>query len=596
MKGGHFHGFLNVIPSQRHAVIRQLLEQNSVVTVSEIRTRCNCSLETARRDLRRLEERGELIRTHGGAKIAAPHQSSNGVGLLEARVALTERVDALVVTPSHTRATDLLVDRCRRAGVPVIAEAVSYAGARTMVGIDNYRAGFEVGQWAANYARGHFGGTAIVLDVTYPQANTEARSRGFAEGLRQLPADQVTILRVNGQGLRESARQIAADAVAVHPDINIIFGINDDSALGALDAFRAAGLDEEKLLVVCFGLEGGAARNLVDRAEPYAVSVAMFPELVGRACVDAAVCTYHGCTLAGQIITPYAIVTPETLPDFYERDVQTGAWRIDLARAERLSTAGTGFVLLRQCRNRAKPRRIGYVGVFSTHEWYQNLQAAMQNYSRSLGISLEIIDVSQDVAREINALKQDIGLTAAKFVNDGDTIILDAGYTAAYVARALRGKQGLTVITSSLLALAELENDPDIHVVVSGGEAQWKIRALTGPGAEATFQDLRVDKAFVSVTGLTETFGLSGTNIPESTVKQAMLKAAREVFVLADSTKIGMESLVRIAPISVVDKLVTDPGIKPHDHLALTQLNIEVIIAEPKFANLDSLSAPGTSL
>jgi len=574
-----------VIPSQRDALIKQLLANKGVVTVAEICTQCNCSPETARRDLRRLERQGELVRTHGGAKsIRTDPQrwTGNGAGLLEARIALTERVDALIVTPSHTRATDLLVDRCRRAGVPVIAEAIGYGGAKTVVRVDNYRAGYEVGQWVANYARRHFDGTAIVLDVTYPQANTEARSRGFAEGLRELPDDQVILLHVNGQGLRESARQIATDALAVHSGINIIFGVNDDSALGALDAYRAAGLDETQLLLVTFGLEGDAAKDLLDRGSPYAVGVAMFPELVGRTCIDATVCAHHGCGVAEQITTPYTIVTPDTIHDFYQLDEPTGTWRINLARVEQLPTTGIGYALLRECKNRPKPRSIGYVGVFSTHEWYQNLQRSMQNYSRELGISLEIVDVSQDVAREIDTLKQDIGFTAAQFINDGDTIILDAGYTPAYVARALRGKQGLTVITSSLLALAELEDEPNINVVVSGGEVQWKIRALTGPGAEATFQDLRADKAFVSVTGLTESFGLSGTNIPEQTAKQAMINAAREVFVLADSTKIGMESLVKIAPIDVVDKLVTDPGINPHDHLSLTEHNIEVIITEQR--------------
>ena len=572
-----------MIPSQRDAIINQLLAQKGVVTVVEICTQCNCSPETARRDLRRLEKRGELIRTHGGAKIVGSKTSplqTNGAGLLEARIALSERVDALIVTPSHTRATGLLVDRCNKAGVPVIAEAINYTGARSVVGIDNFRAGLEAGQWVASYAQNHCDGKAVVLDVTYPQANTEKRSRGFSEGLRELPAEQVKVLHVNGQGARESSRQIAADAMAVHPDINIIFGVNDDSALGALDAYRAAGLDEEKLLVVCFGLEGDTTRDLLDRAKPYTVSVAMFPELVGQACLDAAICAYHGCALVEQITTPHAIVTAETLHDFYERDPHTGTWEINFARAERLFTAGTGYRVLKQCQNRPKPRRVGYVGVFRSHEWYHNVQAAMQHYSRSLGIPLETIDVSQDVAREIDALKHDIGYTAARFVNDGDTIILDAGKTAAYVAQALRGKQHITVITSSLMALAELENEPNINVVVSGGEVKWNIRTLIGSGAEATFQDLRVDKAFVSVTGLTRSFGLSGTNIPETTVKQAMIKAAREVYVLADSTKIGMESLVKIAPIDVVDRLITDAGINPHDHLALTQQHIEVIIAE----------------
>ena len=132
------------------------------------------------------------------------------------------------------------------------------------------------------------------------------------------------------------------------------------------------------------------------------------------------------------------------------------------------------------------------------------------------------------------------------------------------------------------MVLAELEDQPNIHIVMSGGEVRWKIRTLIGPGAEATFQGLRADKVFASVTGLTEVFGLSGTNIPESTVKQAMINAAHEVYVLADSTKIGMESLVKIAPIDVIDRLITDSGINPHDRLSLTQRGIDVIIAESK--------------
>lgn len=577
-----------MIPSQREAVILQLLRQQGVITVAEICTHCNCSPETARRDLRRLEEQGALVRTHGGAKLAqlaGLHRlASNGSGLLEARLALTERVDALIVTPSETRATRLLVDRCRRAGIPLIAEATNLRGAKTVVSVDNYRAGLEVGQWVAHYARRHLGGQVVALDVSYPQPNTQARSRGFADGLRELSPGRRTVLRVNGQGLRGPARQITADALAVHPDINVIFGINDDSALGALDAYRAAGLDEERLLVVSFGIEGQAAKELLMRARPYAVGVAMFPELVGRACVDAALCAYHGCALPERIITPFTIVTPETLSNFYQQDGPAGTWLIDWARAEQLPTAGAGFALLGHCQRRPKPRRIGYVEVFSSHEWYQNVRRTMQEHSRALGVALEVVDASQDLALEIDALKRAIGHTAARFVQEGDTIILDAGFTTAHLAQALRGRRGITVITNSLRVVAELEEESGIALVSSGGMVRRESRCLVGPGAEATFQDLRADKAFVSITGLSLDFGLSNTNIAEAAVKQAMLAAAREVILLADSTKIGVESLIKIAPIDSIDRLITDPGISAHDRLAFLQRGIEVTIAEDPYA------------
>ena len=576
-----------MIPSQRETVIHNLLQQHGVITVAEICTHCACSPETARRDLRRLEERGALARTHGGATtLNTPllHPSHpNSLSLIETRIALSDRADALIVTPNETKATRLLVERSRRAGVPIIAEAINYPGAQTVVSVDNYRAGLEIGRWVAAYARRHFDGQVVALDVSYPQPNTEARSYGFADGLRELPPGQRTVFTVNGQGLREPARQITADALTVHPDINVIFGVNDDSALGALAAYRAAGLDERQLLVVSFGLEGAAARELLEQASPYAVGVAMFPELVGRACVDASICAYHGCSLPERVTTPFAIVTPETLNDFYQRDEQTGQWSLNWARAEQLPTASPGLGLLHQCRRRPKPSRIGYVEIFSSHEWYQNVRQAMQDHCRAIGVALEVMDASQDLVQEIQALKQAIGHTAARFVREGDTIIIDAGVTGAYLAQALRGRQCLTVITNSLPVLAELENERGITLMASGGVVRLESRALTGPEAEAAFHKLRADKAFISATGLSVDFGLSNTNIPEATIKQAMIGAAREVILMADYTKIGVESLVKIAPLDHIHRLITDMGISSHDRLALTQRGIEVSIAEDGF-------------
>ncbi|MFN8457611.1 MAG: substrate-binding domain-containing protein [Anaerolineae bacterium] len=575
---------MTVLSSQREAVILNLIQQQGIIAIDDVCTHCNCSPATARRDLSRLESSGQLSRTHGGAMLPTLTPpvllNAHETGLLEARIALTDRADVLIVTPSETAAMRLLVERARRAGVPIIAEANAYQGAMTMVAVDNYQAGLEVGRWVANYARQYLGGQIKVLDLSYPQPNTEARSRGFADGLRDLPPGQRVLLRMNGEGVRNTARQITADALAVHPDVNVIFGINDDSALGGLDAFRAAGLDERRLLVVPFGLEGAAAKELLEQGGPGKVGVAMFPELVGRACVDAAVCAYHGCALPERVITPFAIVTPDTLERFYRKDHRTGEWSINWAVAERLPAASTGFALLGQCGHRPKPRRIGYVQIFSSHEWYQNLRRSIQTHTRSLDISLEVVDASQDVAQEINKLKQYIGYMAARFVHEGDTIIIDAGLTTMYLAQALRGRQGVTVITNSLPVLAELGTEPGLTLVSSGGVVRSQTQMLSGPGAEATFKDLRADKAFISATGLSLDFGLSNTNIPEAAVKLAMLRAARELFLLVDHTKIGVESLVKIAPLDEIHHLITDNGISVHDRLALTQRGVDVVIAE----------------
>jgi DeoR/GlpR family transcriptional regulator of sugar metabolism len=220
------------------------------------------------------------------------------------------------------------------------------------------------------------------------------------------------------------------------------------------------------------------------------------------------------------------------------------------------------------------------VQIYSSHEWYQHVLRTMQEHCRARGISLEVVDASQDMAHEIDALKRTIGYAAARFVREGDTVILDAGVTTAYLAKALRGLKGFTVITNSLSVLQELEDESGITLVSSGGVVRPEVRALTGSGAEASFNDLRADKAFIAGTGLSLDFGLSNTNIPEAAVKQAMIRAAQEVILLSDHTKIGVESLVKVVPLDKIHKLITDAGISAHDRLGLTQRGIEVTIAE----------------
>ena len=236
--------------------------------------------------------------------------------------------------------------------------------------------------------------------------------------------------------------------------------------------------------------------------------------------------------------------------------------------------------MLSNCGNHTLPARIGWVQAYSSHDWYRNVRRSMQEHSRSLGIHLEVLDASQDADQEVDALRRAIGCAAARFVSEGDTIILDAGTTTTNLARALRGRHGITIITNSLAVLAELADQPGITLVSSGGVVRAESQSLTGPGAEATFRDLRADKAFVVGTGLSLDFGLSDTNIAEASVKQGMLRAAREVTLLVDHARIGIESLVRVAPLESIRRLITDVGISPHDRMALTQRGIDVTLAE----------------
>ena len=185
-----------MIPSQRDAAILATLHQRGVVTISEICDLCHCSPVTARRDLERLGQRGYVARTHGGAVPAAatrqPVSFANGhapgghgdYAVQETRTALLDRCDVLIATPTETAAVAVLLQRARRAGIPIIAESTAYDGAATAISIDDYRAGVELGRWVGRNAPGLVGAEVKVLDVSSQLANCEARSRGFADGLR----------------------------------------------------------------------------------------------------------------------------------------------------------------------------------------------------------------------------------------------------------------------------------------------------------------------------------------------------------------------------------------------------------------------------
>ena len=92
-------------------------------------------------------------------------------------------------------------------------------------------------------------------------------------------------------------------------------------------------------------------------------------------------------------------------------------------------------------------------------------------------------------------------------------------------------------------------------------------------------RELRADKLFLMVTGISLGFGLSHTNISEVTIKQAMIRSAREVILLADHSAFGQESVIQVASPKVVHKLITDDALPASARLELTKLGIQIVLA-----------------
>lgn len=564
--------------------IAALVDERGYASVRQLSEMFNVSDVTIRRDLQRLDQDNRLRRKFGGGVSLGP-SSANGQASRPVSApsvvegSLLDRVDVLIAASLDPQSDRALMDRAAKKTIPVIGESLGTAGMKTVVAVDNYRAALELGRWAGQYAVDHFGGRADVLDLSYSLGNTEERSRGFVDGVREVIPSADLVLSVNAQSRPQIACQLTKDALNVHPNINTIFAINDSTAQGAIQACAEVDADPDSLLVVTFGLEGDTLKDLLKK--PFALcraGLAMFPEVVGPVCVEAAIAAWNGKPMDKRLVTPHAILTGETLEKFYARCEQHWEIRQDAVSSELsvpLDIGDCGAL-----RGANLPKRIALVVPFGEHEWYKSLTGCMRAHAESLGIELEVVDAARTLQHEIVLRQQAIARAAAGLVKEGDVILIDGGDITTCLAEELASRNNITVITNSVPVLQALRDCPAITLISTGGSLRRSSQTLIGPTTETALRELRADKLFLAATGISLGFGLSHTNLAEVAAKQAMLRAAREVILLADNTKFGQESVMQIAPATALSKLVTDNALPASTRLEFSKLGVQVIIAQ----------------
>jgi DeoR/GlpR family transcriptional regulator of sugar metabolism len=175
--------------------------------------------------------------------------------------------------------------------------------------------------------------------------------------------------------------------------------------------------------------------------------------------------------------------------------------------------------------------------------------------------------------------KASIAQKSVEYINDGDTIILDSGSTTTEIAKLIVGFKNLTVITNSLNIALILGANPEINLVVTGGEFKAPTLSLTGQKAADFFDNLHVDKLFLATAGITLKSGLTYPSISDICVKRAMIESANAVYLVADSSKIGKSSFASLGALSLIDYLITDSKINEEDKLMLNKHEIKLVIA-----------------
>jgi DeoR family transcriptional regulator, aga operon transcriptional repressor len=184
--------------------------------------------------------------------------------------------------------------------------------------------------------------------------------------------------------------------------------------------------------------------------------------------------------------------------------------------------------------------------------------------------------------------KQRIGKAAADMVEAGMVIGLNGGTTATEVARAIAtrtdlqspaaGRRAVTIVTNAVNIANELTVRPHVKIVVTGGVARPQSYELAGPLATHILEGVSLDVAFLGVDAIDPVSGASAHHEGEANINQLMASRARQVVVVADSSKVGTQAFARIRATDEIDVLITDTAIPDDSRQRFEDLGVKVML------------------
>jgi DeoR family transcriptional regulator of aga operon len=177
------------------------------------------------------------------------------------------------------------------------------------------------------------------------------------------------------------------------------------------------------------------------------------------------------------------------------------------------------------------------------------------------------------------AEKKRIATAAAELVLDSETIGFTAGTTTTEIARELRMRTGLRIITNAVNIGLELNSNNGPDTTLTGGCIRWAgAFSLIGPTALESLNAVVMDKVFIGVCGVDPEHGATVIEPEEAAVFRAMSRRAKQVIIVADSSKVGMTSPAVICPVRDIDILITDDGVSDDAVNAFRRSDVRVII------------------
>jgi len=173
--------------------------------------------------------------------------------------------------------------------------------------------------------------------------------------------------------------------------------------------------------------------------------------------------------------------------------------------------------------------------------------------------------------------KTAIAEKAASFIQDGDSLFMDCGSTVFFLCPFLKKFKGLKIITNSLPVMAELMDFNQIELNLVGGELDRERKSIHGRKAGEHIRSYNPDKAFLGIDGISKNFTLSSHSEKEAGITEAFMEGAKEIFLLADKTKVGKPTYLEWGSMQSVHYWITDFKADYQQKEMLEDMNTQLI-------------------
>ncbi len=183
----------------------------------------------------------------------------------------------------------------------------------------------------------------------------------------------------------------------------------------------------------------------------------------------------------------------------------------------------------------------------------------------------------------LEKIKCAIAKKAASFIKEGDTVLINSSTTAFYMFNHL-SNMNITIITNNANALYTVDN-AKFELIFVGGSINTFKHSMVGSLALSALKEIRANKCFIGVSGISDNGILSTALFQETAVNSSIIKQSNEaVIILADSTKIGVRHNFDIGSLADASHIITDSNITGSQLEMLKNYDAEIIIADAKTA------------